>query len=310
MMLNEKKLEKEKKIQGYNFKRPDRISKNQIRSLHFVLDRFARNSSSSISAYLRTVVEVSLESIEQVTYAEFLAGASDPTSYTAVSLKPLDGLAALEISPQVVFPMLDRLLGGSGQGIDAVRPMTEIEQSILQNVLKILIENLRESWRPVYAIDFTLTASETHPHMVQIVPPNEMVVHFKFQVRMRQKTGKMNLAFPTLVLEPIIHIFDQELYSKKKIVHDGTLVQQLRNVPVKVSIETGETSFPMQSLLSLQLGDTLVLDQRREWPVQLKVAGKKKFLAMSRSDSGRKAFAVSGVIRQVKEAASGHGNVS
>ena len=308
--MTPKEKKTDKKVQGYNFKRPDRISKNQIRSLHFVLDRFARNFSSSVSAYLRTVVEVTLESIEQITYAEFLAGTSDPTSYTAVSLRPLDGLAALEISPQVVFPMLDRLLGGTGEGIDTVRPMTEIEQSILQNVLKLLVENLRESWRPVYAIDFTATATETHPHMVQVVPPNEMVVHFKFQVRMRQKNGKMNLAFPTLVLEPIIHIFDQELYSRKKIVHDGTLVQQLRSVPVKVSIETGETSFPMHSLLSLQLGDTLLLDQRREWPVQLKVAGKNKLLATSRGDSTRKAFVVSGHIRPPKESVNGHGNVS
>src|SRR5712691_1912973 len=101
----------EKKILKYNFKRPDRISKNQIRSLHSVHDRFARNFSSSVSAYLRTVVEVVLESIEQVSYAEFLSGTADPTCYAAISLKPLDGLAALEITPQLVFPMIDRLLG-------------------------------------------------------------------------------------------------------------------------------------------------------------------------------------------------------
>src|SRR5438874_10171201 len=99
----------EKKILRYNFKRPDRISKNQIRSLHFVHDRFVRNFSSSASAYMRTVVEISLENIAQISYAEFLNTVSDPTCYSAISMKPLDGMGAIEISPSLVFPMIDRL---------------------------------------------------------------------------------------------------------------------------------------------------------------------------------------------------------
>ena len=291
----------EKKVQRYNFKRPDRISKNQIRSLHFVHDRFARNFSSSVSAYLRTVVEVTLENIPQTTYSEFLGSVGDPTCYAAVSLRPLDGLAAFEMSPNLVFPMIDRLLGGAGRAISKTRAMTEIEQSIIQNVLKLMIDNLKESWRPVYSIDFALTATETHPHMVQVTSPNEMIVQFQFQVRMRETQARMNIAMPTLVLEPIIHIFDQELYSRKKIIHDGTLLHQLRNIPVNVSIETGESSFPMESLLTLQVGDTLVLDQRQEWPVLIKVAGKNKLHAMGQMDENRKAFAVTGYIRPRRE---------
>ena len=105
----------EKKIQRFNFKRPDRISKNQIRSLHFVHDRFARNFSSSVSAYLRTVVEVTLDNIGQISSSEFMNTVSDPTCYAAIALKPLDGLAAMEIGPPLVFPMIDRLLGGLGR---------------------------------------------------------------------------------------------------------------------------------------------------------------------------------------------------
>ncbi|HEY2382970.1 MAG TPA: flagellar motor switch protein FliM [Terriglobia bacterium] len=287
----------EKKIQKYDFKRPDRVSKNQIRSLHFVHDRFARNFSSSLSAYLRTVVEISLDDIAQISYSEFMNTVSDPTCYAAISLKPLDGLAALEIGPALVFPIIDRLLGGIGQPITTVRPMTEIEQSIIQNVLKLLVDNLKESWRQVYTIDFSVTATETHPHMVQITSPNEMVIHFGFQVRMRDTLTKMHLAIPTLVLEPIMHIFDQEEYSRRKIVHDDGLLHLLRQVPVKVSIETAETSFPLQSLVSLQAGDTIVLDQRKEWPVSIKVAGKSKMQAKAQMDSTRKSFGITGLIR-------------
>src|SRR5438477_7850391 len=205
----------DKRIQKYNFKRPDRVSKNQIRALHFVHDRFARNLSSSFSAYLRTVVEVSLENIGQISYSEFMNTVSDPTCYVAISLKPLDGLAAVEMGPSLVFPMIDRLLGGAGRPMTNVRPMTEIEQSIISSVLKLMVDNLKESWRQVYASEFAVTAAETHPHMVQITAPNEMVIHFQFQVRMRENLTKMHLAIPTLVLEPIIHIFDQEEYSSR-----------------------------------------------------------------------------------------------
>jgi flagellar motor switch protein FliM len=111
----------------------------------------------------------------------------------------------------------------------------------------------------------------------------------------------MHLAFPTVVLEPIIHIFDQEWHSRKKIIHDGTMLQQLRNVPVDVSIETGETQFPMQSLLSLRVGDTLVLDQRQEWPVQLKVAGRNKLQAAPNADSAKRSFIVTGQVQPVRE---------
>ena len=299
-------MDKDKKIQTYNFKRPDRISKNQIRSLHFVHDRFARNASSSISAYLRMVVELSLEAIEQVTYADFLANAADPTCYASISLKPLDGQAALEVRPECVFPMIDRLLGGSGETIQTIRPMTEIEQRIIQAILKLLVDNLKESWRPVYSIDFATTSLETHPHMVQVVGPNEMIIHFKFKVRMKNSVARINLAFPTLVLEPIIHIFDQDWHNRKKVAHDGSLLQQLRQVPVGVSIETSETSFPMQSLVSLEVGDTLVLDQRTEWPMQMKVAGRKKLLAKAKFDSSKKMFAVTSHTSHKKEESRGH----
>jgi flagellar motor switch protein FliM len=297
----------EKKILKYNFKRPDRISKNQIRSLHFVHDRFVRNFSSSVSAYMRTVVEISLENIAQISYAEFLNTVSDPTCYAAISLKPLDGSAAIEISPSLVFPMIDRLLGGSGQPLKNPRAMTEIEQSIMQNVLKLLVDNLRESWRQVYVIEFALTATETHPHMVQVTSPNEMVIHFQFQARMREHMAKMHLAIPTLAMEPIIHIFDQEESTRRKIVQDGTLLHLLRNIPVKVSIETAETMFPMESLLTLQVGDTLVLDQREQWPVIIKVGGKDKLHAKAQMDSTRKAFGITGNIRaRREEALNGH----
>jgi len=291
----------EKKIEPYNFRRPDRISKNQIRSLHFIHDRFARNLSSSISAYLRTIVEVSLDEIAQINYSEFLNSISDPTCYAAISMKPLDGLGALELGPGLVFSIIDRLLGGVGRPMTSSRPMTEIERKIIQGVLKLIVDNLCESWRPVYAIEFSVASMETNPHMVQITAPNEMIVHFQFQVRFRELNAKMHLAIPTILFDPIIHIFDHEEYSTRKIMRDGTLVNLVRGIPVNLAIGTAETSFPMQSLMSLQVGDTLVLDQRHDTPVIMKIAGKSKLYAKARMESTYKAFVISGYVRPRRE---------
>ena len=169
-------------VQLYNFNRSDRISKNQLRSLRFVHDRFARNISSAISAFLRKVVEINLDNIDQVSYSEFLAAASDPTCYSAISLKPLEGSAALEIAPEAIFTILDRLLGGTGQPLDMERPMTEIEQRVVERILNLVMDNLREAWRHIYPIEFEVTTVETHPQMVQIVSANEMVVDAVFEI--------------------------------------------------------------------------------------------------------------------------------
>jgi flagellar motor switch protein FliM len=137
--------------------------------------------------------------------------------------------------------------------------------------------------------------------MLQITAPTEMIILFQFQVRMRDTAAKMHIAVPTVVLEPIIHIFDQEWHSRKKIIQDRTFLLLLRSIPVKVSIETTDTIFPMDALMSLQVGDTLVLDQRQEWPVRIKVAGKEKMCAQARMDPNRKTFGITGLIGTGRE---------
>lgn len=296
----------DKKVLPYNFKRPDRISKNQLRSLHFIHDRFARNFSSSVSAYLRTVVEVTLEETTQMVYSDFLSRTKDPTCFAALSLKPLDGSAAVEFEPEIIFPILERLLGGVGRPTAYSRPLTEIEQSIIKALFKLLVDNLKESWRPIYAIEFNALGVEVHPHLVQVVPPNEMVIHFQFNIRMRESMAKMHLVLPMMVLEPIIHIFDQEFHTRKRVVSDSTVLAQLRGTNVPVTIETRDTMFPANSLFTLQVGDTLVLDQREGAPLQLKVSGVAKFTSQTKKSANNKAFEITGVHRKFKEEKNGN----
>ena len=158
----------------YNFRRPDRVSKEQMRSLHFLHDRFARNVSTSLSAYLRAVSEVSILSVEQFTYSEFLMSLPDPTAFYAVSLQPFDGLAALELSPAVAFTMIDRMLGGNGTAVQLSRALTEIEQNVLDSVVNLVLNHLTETWRAIVDVQFRIQARETRPQMLQVTSASKL----------------------------------------------------------------------------------------------------------------------------------------
>ena len=133
----------------YNFRRPDRVSKDQIRSLHFIHDRFARNATTSLAAFLRTSIELSVVSVEQFSYSEFLMALPDPTAFYAISMPPVDALGAVELNPGVAFAMIDRILGGSGESGAPQRALTEIEQNVVDSVIKLLLDHLTETWRTV-----------------------------------------------------------------------------------------------------------------------------------------------------------------
>ena len=159
-------------VTRYDFRRPDRITKEQLRSLHFLHDRFAHNIATSLSAYLRATTEVSIVSVDQLAYGEFLSSLPDPTAFYAVAMPPLEALMAVEINPVVAFTMVDRMLGGAGEGSGLDRPLTEIEQNVVDPVITLLMEHLTETWRAVGNVQFTIHGRETRPQMLQVTGRN------------------------------------------------------------------------------------------------------------------------------------------
>src|SRR5436853_7493633 len=161
-----------KRAQSYDFRRPDRIAKDQLRAIHLLHENFARSLASSLSAYLRAYVAVNLVSVEQLSFIEFTQGLPSPTCMIALGMKPYDGNAVLEINPSLVFPILEMLLGGTGKVATKItREITEIEQSILEGLIRIILQDLRSAWHPVAAMDFSIEAHETEPQLLQILAP-------------------------------------------------------------------------------------------------------------------------------------------
>ncbi|MDR2561162.1 MAG: flagellar motor switch protein FliM [Holophagales bacterium] len=272
-----KKAAPQKKVSLYNFRRPDRVSREQMRSLHFMHDRFARNFSSSLSAYLRSITEVNLLSVEQLSYQEFLLSVPDPTCFNAISLRPLEGALAMEVNPQLVFPIIDKMLGGPGEAIRHMRTMTDIEQSIFDGVLKLALEDLRDAWKGILDLDFKVQTRETSPQLIQIVAPNEVVILIVFEVKMGPVTGMINVAIPSIILEPVASKFDQEMFTgyKKSATFEEArlLVESLKHCEMAVSAEIRGTTLLLQDLLHLQAGDLIPLAKKHDSMLDLTVDG-------------------------------------
>ena len=218
--LQAKKAQAQRKVTLYNFRRPDRVSREQMRSLHFMHDRFARNFSSSLSAYLRTITEVNLVSVEQLSYQEFLLSVPDPTCFNAISIKPLEGALALEVNPTLVFPIIDKMLGGPGEPLKQLRTMTDIEQSIFDGVLKLVLEDLREAWRGIVDLDFRIQARETSPQLIQIVAPNEVVLLVVFEVKIGPVSGNDQPGHPEHHPRTHLHqVRPGDVHGLQKVLH-------------------------------------------------------------------------------------------
>ena len=294
-----KKAQAQRKVTLYNFRRPDRVSREQMRSLHFMHDRFARNFSSSLSAYLRTITEVNLVSVEQLSYQEFLLSVPDPTCFNAISIKPLEGALALEVNPTLVFPIIDKMLGGPGEPLKVLRTMTDIEQSIFDGVLKLVLEDLREAWRGIVDLDFRIQARETSPQLIQIVAPNEVVLLVVFEVKMGPVSGMINLAIPSIILEPISNKFDQEMftgYKKSSSFEEARLLMaSLKRCPMEAAAEIHGTSLSMEEMLQLKPGDLIPLTKRFDAELDLCVDGIPRFKGLvALNPNGKRVFQVTG----------------
>jgi flagellar motor switch protein FliM len=266
-------------VNRYNFRRPDRVSKEQLRSLHFLHDRYAVNLSSSLSAFLRAVTEVSIVSVEQFAYSEFLMSCPDPTAFYSFAMLPIDGLAALEINPAIAFTMIDRMLGGTGQTAAPNRALTEIEQNVLDSVVKLLLEHLAETWRAIAELQFRMQDRETRPQMLRVTGPNEIVILLAFELRIAETRGMLNLCFPAAMIEAMEDKFAQGWQRTRRQptpVEQERLAANIGRIPLTVTTQL-ETRLGTGELLALKPGDVISLGHALSSPVGVNVGDVRRY---------------------------------
>ncbi len=273
-------------VVGYNFRRPDRISKEQLRSLHLLHDRFAVNVATSLSAFLRSMTEVTIVSVEQFAYSEFVMSLPDPTAYYALSMQPIEGHSALEVNPTVAFTMVDRMLGGTGLTLGPNRALTEIEQNVMDSVVKLLLDSLSEAWRPVTEVQFKIHGRETRPQMLQVTGPNEIVILVAFDLRVAEARGMLNLCIPASAIESVGDRFAQgwQRASRQPTADEESwLSTNLGRVTVPVTAMLG-TTLSANELLKLQPGDVIALGHSATQPIDVQVGEVSRFRGRLASD--------------------------
>lgn len=273
----------QKEVHTYDFKRPERVSKEQMRALEGIHGSFARNFGAQLSGLLRTIVDIRVETIEQLTYSEFIYSLPNPTNFNLLEAKPLEGKICLEISPLIIYPILDRLLGGHNSELFIPqRPLTLIEQRLVARITQRALTSLTEAWADLVEVEFKITEVESNPHLVQIVAPNEIVVVLGFEIKLGGRAGTMSLCIPFAVIEPVIGKLITQgwvAYQRQSAAEDKSeqIARELGATNVTVDAFLAETSITLRDLLSLQPGDIIQTSKPVGGQVILQVEGENKF---------------------------------
>ena len=289
-----------KAAQVYDFRRPDRIAKDQLRAIHLLHENFARSLASSFSAYLRAYVAVNLVSVEQISFMEFTQRLPSPTSLIALGMKPYDGTAVLEINPSLVFPILEMLLGGSGKiPTKITREVTEIEQSILEGLNRIILQDLRNAWHAVASMEFSIEAHETEPQLLQFLAPNEAVIAVSIEVRVGDTFGMMNIGIPSIIVKMLRQKFDQQWSVRKTEateVEHARMLRLIRTSQVQMDARLHGPTMGVATLLDLQEGDVVAFDYPTDRPVDIAINGKLKYRGEIVTTGRKRAFQIQDAI--------------
>ncbi len=269
----------------YDFKRPERVSKEQIRALEGIHDAFARNFGASLSGFLRTMVEVRVATTEQLTYSEFIHSLPNPTNFNLLSAEPLEGRMCLEISPLIIYPIIDRLLGGSRSELFIPqRPLTLIELRLVRRLTDQALASLTEVWSGLVDVKFSLAEVESNPHLVQIVAPNEVVVVIGFEIKMGNRAGTMSLCIPFNVIEPVMGDLAAQgwaAYQRRATVDDRSdqIGATLSGAELELQAYLAETTITLQDLINLQVGDVIQTTKPADSPCVIQIEGRNRYHA-------------------------------
>jgi len=270
-------------IRPYDFRRPDRFSKEQWQTLQAMHETYARLAGTAFSSRLRELVQVRLSSLEQGLYAEWQAQVPARTVCYIYTLPALGGSVAIEFNYDVAAEVIDRLLGGTGVMVDRARELTEIEVALLRSFAAALEPALNGMWEHIAPVAPELSDLGHDPELIQLAGPNDVVVTAFFEINLGNHLGAMSMCTPYTVVEPVAGRLSHQLW-----LHAGAAVRRddltrralehsLRSAPLDISVSLGGANLPARALSNLAVGDTIVLDTRAEAALPLSVGGLERF---------------------------------
>ncbi|MBS7303674.1 MAG: flagellar motor switch protein FliM [Lachnospiraceae bacterium] len=293
----------ERQVRNYDFARPAKFSKEHLRTLEIIYEHYGRLLSTNLPLYLRKNVQISVASSETVVFSEFSNALSNPAILGIVNFAPLPGSIIIELAPNLGFAMIDRMLGGQGASIDKTRDFSEIELTILDKILVMCMQLMKEPWRNVMDVDPFLERIETNPQFAQIIAPNDMVAIVTLTVKIGDVEGFMNICLPFFTLEDVMDKLNTKFwYSTMQSASEEDYSQyvesMLRRADVPVKAVLGKSSITVDDFVNLQCGDIIRLNTATDAEMAVYVGNIKKFMAMPGKSGDKYAVRVTNVIRE------------
>ncbi len=286
-----------KEAKNYNFYKPPKFNKEQLRTLEIIFDNFARSVSSFLSGYLRTTTTIEVASAEQQTYNEFNNSLVNPVILSVVDFQPLKGSIILELSPNLGYSIIDRILGGPGLSLKKIRDFSEIEKILLDRVIANILTFLVQPWENVLHLNPKLDRIETNSQFAQIFSPNEMCALVTLSMKVGSSEGLMNFCLPYLVVESIMPRLNTKYWYAKTDSEDtneykNQIEEQLDKALVPVSVVVGKTNIMVSDFVSLQVGDVITLDSYINSDLNIMVGNLLKFQGKPGISRGKNAIQI------------------
>ncbi len=292
---------KQKAIKEYNFARPPKFNKEQLRTLEVIFDNYARSVTSFLTAHLRTSVSMDVFKAEQVTYGEFNDQLQTHIILALVDFLPLEGAIVINLSAEIGFAMIDRVLGGTGGGIKNLREFSEIEKVLLKRILTQMTQYLVGAWENVIDLKPKLDKIETNAQFAQIISPNEMISLVTLNITVGEVEGYINFAIPHLVVKPVIERLNLRYwFVSNSDSHSDSFEEDVEHSldEAKLDIKAiiGRSLISVDELVDLQIGDVIQLDSLVESDIEVKIGNIHKFNAKPGISKSRKAVQITEVI--------------
>ena len=295
--------EEKKEAKPYNFARPSKFNKEQLRSLEIIFDNYSRMLSSFFTGYLRTTVNVEVANAEQVTYSEFNNLLINPVILGIVEFSPLKGSIILEMSAPIGYSIIDRILGGPGIGMKKIRDFSDLEKILLDRVITQMLSFIPETWENIAEIKPKLEKIETNSQFAQIISPNEMTALVTLSIKIGSIEGFVNFCIPHMVIEPIMDKLNTKSWfsfsnDEENSAHAENIEAQLEKTDVRITAQIGKTYINVSDFIDVQVGDIIPLDSYVNSDLNIMVGNLFKFKGKPGISKGRNAIQITSLVEK------------
>lgn len=293
----------EKQVKEYDFARPAKFSKEHLRTLEIIFEHYGRLISTNLPVYLRKSVQVDVVNSEAVIYSEFSNALSNPVLLGIVNFAPLNGTIILELATNLGFAMVDRMLGGAGNPLEKSRDFSEIELIIIERIMGVAVDLLKEPWENVLAIEPKLERIETNSQFAQIISPSEMIAIVTLNIKIGDTEGLMNVCLPYITLEDVMDKLNTKYWyssmqNKNEEEYTEAIESLISKAPIPVKAILGKSVISVNDFVNLQQGDIIRLDHKVGQELDVYVGNIRKFTALPGAFDDGYAVRITSVIRE------------